>query len=76
MMAEGGSVKHGWILREGVWSRCTPPLRVFTSPLRLFCTSPENLYTCPFWKISMMDESENLTFFGCLGSTLCKNVFL
>jgi hypothetical protein len=24
----------------------------------------------------MIDQSENLTFFGCLGSTLCKKVFL
>jgi hypothetical protein len=29
----------------------------------------------PLGKVSMIDQSENLTFFGCLGSTLRKKVF-
>jgi hypothetical protein len=27
-------------------------------------------------EVSMIDQSENWTFFGCLGSTLRKKVFL
>ena len=41
------------------------------------CTSPEIVLHLPLKvmqkslvKVSMIDESKNLTFFGCLGSTL------
>ena len=30
----------------------------------------------PLGKVSMIDQNENLTFLGCLGSTLRKKVFL
>ena len=35
-------------------------------------------YLCapPLGKVSMIDQSENVTFFGFLGSTLRKKVFL
>ena len=49
-------------LRGGV-RRCVPPLRIFAPPLK--CHEP------PIRKVSMIDQSENLTFFGCLWSTLC-----
>ena len=40
--------------------RCAPPLRSFCTPEKSF----------PLGKVSMIDQSENFTFFGCLGSTL------
>jgi hypothetical protein len=54
--------QHGRILRGGV-GRCAPP-----PPLQ--SDAP------PLGKVSMIDQSENLTFFASLGSTLRKNVFL
>ena len=62
---------HGGILRGGVhlpWDRFAPPLRIFAPALK---SHPRLL-----GKVSMIDQSENLTFFGCLGSTLRKKVFL
>jgi hypothetical protein len=39
----------------------------FATPLRIFVP--------PLGKVSIIDESENLTFFGCLGSIHRKKVF-
>jgi hypothetical protein len=36
--------------------RCAPPLRSFCTPEKSF----------PLGKVSMIDQSENFTFFGCL----------
>ena len=55
---------HGRILRGGVG----PPLRIFAPPLKS--------HAPPLGKVSMIDQSENVRFFGCLGSTLRKKVFL
>jgi hypothetical protein len=62
-------------LSGGVW-RWASPLRSFCTSPENFCTSPEKSYAPPLVEVSMIDESENLTFFGCLGSTLFKKVFL
>jgi hypothetical protein len=48
------------------WDRFAPPLRIFAPPLKRCAPS--------LGKVSMIDQSETLTFFGCLGSTLCKKV--
>ena len=45
-----------------------PPVRIFALPLKSHALLLGN--------VSMIDQSENLTFFGCLASTLRKNVFL
>ena len=51
--------------------RCASPLRLFN------CFAPSlKSHAPPLGKVSMIDRSENLTFFGCLGSTLRKKVFL
>ena len=47
--------------------RCVPLLRSFCTSPENFCTSPEKSCTC-LGKVSIIDENENLTFFGCLGS--------
>jgi hypothetical protein len=44
-----------------------PPLRIFAPPLKS--------HAPPLEKVSVIDQSQNLTFFGCLGSTLRKQVF-
>ena len=51
----------------GLVGRCVPTLR-------LSCISPENIYTSPEKSCTNFNagQSENLTFFSCLGSTLCK----
>ena len=46
-----------------------PPLRIFAPPLRIFAP-PLKSHAPPLGKVSMIDQSENLTFFSCLGSTL------
>ena len=44
-----------------VWGGAHLPWDRFAPPLRIF---------------AMIDQSENLTFFGCIGYTLRKKVFL
>jgi hypothetical protein len=48
--------------------RTSSEMRIFAPPLK--SRAP------PLGKVSMKDQSENLTFFGRLGSTLRKKVFL
>jgi hypothetical protein len=48
---------------------------LFCTYLRIFAP-PQKSHAPPLGKVSMIDQSENLTFFGCLGSTLRKSVFL
>jgi hypothetical protein len=45
-----------------------PPWRTFALPLKSDAL--------PLGKVSMIDQSKNLTFFGCFGSTLRKKVSL
>jgi hypothetical protein len=65
------SIVHGRILRGSAHlprDRFAPPLKIFAPPLKS--------HAPPLGKVSMTDQSENLTFFVCLGSTLRKKVFL
>ena len=52
-----------WSWPDFEW-RCGPPLIIFAPPLKS--------HALPLGKVSMIDQSANLTFFGCLGSTLRK----
>jgi hypothetical protein len=50
------------------WDRYAPPLRIFAPPLKS--------HAPPLGEVSMIDQSGNLTFFGCLGFRLRKKVFI
>jgi hypothetical protein len=58
------SWKHGWILGE---VRIFPKI-VLHLPWEFLHLPWKVMHALPLGKVSMIDHSENLTFFGCLGS--------
>jgi hypothetical protein len=50
------------------WDRFAPPLKIFAPPLKS--------HAPPLEEVSMVDQNENVSIFGCLGSTLREKVFL
>ena len=61
-------IDHGRILWGGVHLPCdrfAPPLGIFSPPLGIF-SPPVKSHAPPLGKVSITDQSENLTFFGCL----------
>ena len=53
----------------------TSPEIVLHLPCMVIIAPPLEHHAPPLGKISMIDQSEKLTFFGCLGSTVRKKVF-